>query len=732
MTTLLQSVLQANTVGDLESAFNAAFLTRLDAVIRNVQLSFDLSGGSRPQLILTVDYEAGGVPMVNPWKFKLFSDQGSMATVSALFTAYEATLPLAFFSQSFSAIRPGPPNSTSTFFMGAVYNTVLADGLINWLPLGGRITNIGDSYNTSFMGTAGGMNGIAYGNGLFVAIVPTAAGTPTVWTSPDGIAWTVRRSAPAASWTAIAFGNGKFIAAAVSGAFMSSTDGITWAAYTATNLAFTPGAIMFANNVWVAVSSNSTASAFSTDGITWTTSVSQATTGLVSLAYGNGVFVGVGNATSLNIMTSANGGGSWTTRTGVGTALRGVAWSPTLGLFVAVGTNFAISSPDGITWTSRTPASTATWNNVVWDSTNAVFVAVNGSTTSLQVATSANGTSWATNSTDTAVSGWRYVAAGAGITVGVLAGSSVPANILRSANATTWTVRSANFDLTYNGIVYGAGLYVAVASTGIGNRVVTTPDGYTWTQRSSAADNAWKSITYSPSLGLFVAVSDTGTGNRVMTSPDGITWTIRVSAADNAWQSVVWGEAAGLFVAVANTGSGNRVMTSPDGITWTIRVSAADNGWTKVVYGNGIFVAIAPTGTYMLMTSPDGITWTSRWIQSTAASALGFGGGRFVLGSNNTMTGFYYWSDDGITWAVALTSGNPAISKFVYSRGRWISFGPTGGALISDDGKTWRTSALAGTFSTGAIGGGDVAMGPAGAVVVFAGSAVIKAAVYAP
>ena len=41
---------------------------------------------------------------------------------------------------------------------------------------------------------------------------------------------------------------------------------------------------------------------------------------------------------------------------------------------------------------------------------------------------------------------------------------------------------------------------------------------------------------------LFVAVAINGTGNRVMTSPDGITWTSRTSAADNAWRSVCFSE----------------------------------------------------------------------------------------------------------------------------------------------------------------------------------------------
>jgi hypothetical protein len=58
---------------------------------------------------------------------------------------------------------------------------------------------------------------------------------------------------------------------------------------------------------------------------------------------------------------------------------------------------------------------------------------------------------------------------------------------------------------------------------------------------------------------VFVAVATSGTGNRVMTSPDGITWTSRQSAANNSWESVCHGN--GLFVAVAWSGTGNRVMT---------------------------------------------------------------------------------------------------------------------------------------------------------------------------
>jgi hypothetical protein len=79
-----------------------------------------------------------------------------------------------------------------------------------------------------------------------------------------------------------------------------------------------------------------------------------------------------------------------------------------------------------------------------------------------------------------------------------------------------------------------------------------------WTSRASPADNYWKSVTFGN--GLFVAVAYSGIGDRVMTSPDGIVWTSQASAADNGWMGVTFGN--GLFVAVAFTGSGDRVMTS--------------------------------------------------------------------------------------------------------------------------------------------------------------------------
>lgn len=84
-------------------------------------------------------------------------------------------------------------------------------------------------------------------------------------------------------------------------------------------------------------------------------------------------------------------------------------------------------------------------------------------------------------------------------------------------------------------------------------------------------------------------------------------WASQTAASDNDWRSVAYGN--GLFVAVAESGTGNRVMTSPDGITWTSRTAAADNDWYSVVYGNGQFVSVSYDGSgNRVMTSADGIT----------------------------------------------------------------------------------------------------------------------------
>jgi hypothetical protein len=260
-------------------------------------------------------------------------------------------------------------------------------------------------------------------------------------------------------------------------------------------------------------------------------------------------------------------------------AWRAVAWSPTLGLFAAVGSDGTaaqqvMTSPDGITWTARTAANTVQWYAITWAAGLGLFVALayNG-TTAQQVMTSPDGITWTPRTSANAVQ-WRSV---------------------------VWAP--------------ALGLLVAVADSGTATQqVMTSPDGITWTARTAAATATWQGVTWSPALGRLVAVNNaSGSAATAMTSPDGITWTIRTLPTSNGFLAVTWSPERALFVAV-----GQFVMTSPDGITWTLRTSAIPSTlssvlWAATVDTTGRFVAFAfdNTAPRQVMTSPDGIKWTA-------------------------------------------------------------------------------------------------------------------------
>jgi hypothetical protein len=249
-------------------------------------------------------------------------------------------------------------------------------------------------------------------------------------------------------------------------------------------------------------------------------------------------------------------------------------------------------------------------------------------------------------------------------------------------------------------------LFVAVAASGTGNRVMTSPDGITWTARTSAADNAWQSVCWSPSLYLFVAVASSGTGNRVMTSPDGITWTSRTSAADNSWLSVCWSPVRKIFVAVSLAPTtADAVMTSPDGINWTSRQSAGNNNWESVCWSTekGIFVAVSSyVALPLVMTSPDGIAWTAQ----TASNARSWTAvcwsqekALFVALAANSASATVMTSPDGVNWTSRDAPNEQTWSDVCWSPSRSLfvavanDYASGYRAMTSPDGIAWTAQA---------------------------------------
>ena len=260
-----------------------------------------------------------------------------------------------------------------------------------------------------------------------------------------------------------------------------------------------------------------------------------------------------------------------------------------------------------------------------------------------------------------------------------------------------------------SGVAYGNGTFVAVGDSGT---ILTSPDGVTWTIRTSGTDSDLFAATYAN--GIFVVVggstSSPSTGGTILTSPDGVTWTIRISGA-NGLSGVTYGNST--FVAVGWSGT---ILTSPDGVTWITRSSGTNSHLSGVTYGNGTFVAL---GELSILTSPDGVTWTTRTLGTNYdLSGVTYGNGTFVA-----VGGIIFTSPDGVTWTTRSSGTYCDASGVTYGNGTFVAVGYETIAT-SPGGLTWviRTPGIDSspsglTYGNGtfvAVGGGTILTSPDG------------------
>ena len=285
-----------------------------------------------------------------------------------------------------------------------------------------------------------------------------------------------------------------------------------------------------------------------------------------------------------NSLSADNAVNTWTARTS-NLASQGIAWSPSLNLFAATNYNGSVAttnaiqtSPDGITWTTRTTPSISVLSYIIWSPERSLFVATSYQAGTSNIITSPDGINWTQRTTpSTGLSGWGEI---------------------------TWSKELS--------------LFVCVNNNNNANTswVMTSPDGINWTSRTTPSSNNWFGVSWSPQLSLFVAVNNlTSTTSGVATSPDGITWTIRTTPSVTGLVRIRWSLELNLFAAVGT----NSCITSPDGINWTSR-SVPTGYWSGIVWSSelSIFAATkSDLSTNCVMTSSDGITWTSRTTPST-------------------------------------------------------------------------------------------------------------------
>lgn len=158
------------------------------------------------------------------------------------------------------------------------------------------------------------LRSVVFANNTFIAVGDRG----TILTSPNGYAWKKQRSGipggrdeyEMRTLQCVTFGNGKFIAAGSTGMILTSRDGVKWKKGKLSTPIDLYG-IAFGEEIFVAVGDNGVILA-SPDGSVWTQRASPNTTRLFCVTYGNGTYV-------------------------------------------AAGEGVVFTSPDGITWTPKTP-----------------------------------------------------------------------------------------------------------------------------------------------------------------------------------------------------------------------------------------------------------------------------------------------------------------------------------------------------------------------------------------
>lgn len=132
-------------------------------------------------------------------------------------------------------------------------------------------------------------------------------GVPFMLRTEDGLNWTRHPTIGAYSWDGVAYGNGVFVAVSIQGRTMVSTDGAVWQ-----EAVDAPAfrSVAFGAGLFVAHQDSSSGIWTSEDGVTWTNRTQPASFTSRRVAFGNGIFVVTNSQTlggSLQVMTSANG-----------------------------------------------------------------------------------------------------------------------------------------------------------------------------------------------------------------------------------------------------------------------------------------------------------------------------------------------------------------------------------------------------------------------------------------
>jgi len=186
--------------------------------------------------------------------------------------------------------------SSGTMPTGLYAYKVIWNGT-KFLAAGAPLGSFNTATSTDGISWTGGL--IPYGNGgdwllawngtIFCAIETNVGSVPATAVSSDGITWTEGVIA-SSTWTGVAYGNGVFVAVCTTSTSAYSTDGINWSY---TNCGIGCLDIVFGNGIFVATQRNGSATTYSADGINWSSGVLPTSAFWGSIAWSGTYFMAI-------------------------------------------------------------------------------------------------------------------------------------------------------------------------------------------------------------------------------------------------------------------------------------------------------------------------------------------------------------------------------------------------------------------------------------------------------
>ena len=491
--------------------------------------------------------------------------------------------------------------------------------------------------------TANRVNAMIYANGRFMGV--DSGGE--ILTSTNGLDWTIRDCGYSCGLDGIAFGNGLYVAVGCQDVYspgeadgypfvLTSPDGVTWTSQSVGVSA--PGALLsvcFGSGTFVAVGSGGMPSIWSSpDGTNWNAQGPAGLAGdlglgyLDAVAYANGEFVAVGPATdsfrSFEPILTSPDGVNWTTNQ--------VPWIGLLygvdvlnDAFVVTGMKEAINkagllfSGDGSTWTNLSFTTTTGGSSFLYSACYGAgtYVAAGYTSQGGIIFSSTNGRVWAVTNVDPDSFG-GFMATAYGNGAFVVGGGGM----LTSTNGSNWVKLGSGVTSSLFGIVYDLGQFVAAGSGGI---MLCSTDGLSWTALPSGVTNDLCGIASGD--GRLVAV---GVAGMILTSSNAVNWTAHaVGLTTNAVKDICHGN--GMFAAVTD---GGEILASTNGTGWAIQSSGVAADLEGIAFGQGTFVAVGASGSAHGPSLEDGTNWVSSVPGPVTLAGVAYGNGAFLAFSS--------------------------------------------------------------------------------------------------